>query len=144
MKMTLSLSATSMLTPALALVALSLLVWAAMIAVRPRAMIKAGVPWQAARYTAELTNLPRPARDVADNYNHLMEQPTIFYALVFYTHLVGNGDALSVGLAWGYVALRVLHSVIQMTVNIVAYRFWVFFASTLLLVALVARNVAAM
>ena len=142
--MTLSVAATSMLTPALALVMLSLAVWVAMIATRPRAMIRDEVPWQAARYTRDLTYLPAPARDIADNYNHLMEQPTIFYALVFYTHLAGNGDLVSVSLAWGYVALRIVHTLIQTTINIVAYRFWTFFASTLLLVGLVVRNLAAM
>jgi len=134
----------SILVPALALVILSLLVWATMIAVRPRAMIRAGVPWQAARYTADLTDLPRPARDVSDNYNHLMEQPTIFYALVFFTFLAGNGDGINLALAWGYVALRVVHSIIQLTVNIVKYRFWAFFGSTLLLIALTARNLLAL
>ena len=134
----------SILVPALALVILSLLVWATMIAVRPRAMIRAGVPWQAARYTADLTNLPRPARDVSDNYNHLMEQPTIFYALVFFTFLAGNGDGINLALAWGYVALRVVHSIIQLTINIVKYRFWAFFGSTLLLILLSARNLLAL
>jgi hypothetical protein len=142
--MTGSLSATSILTPALALVMLSLIVWAIMVAVRPRAMIRVGMPWQAARYTAELTDLPRPARDVADNYNHLMEQPTIFYALIFYTFLAGTGDGINVAIAWGYVGLRVVHSIIQMTINIVAYRFWTFFSSTLLLILLTVRNIIAL
>jgi len=110
--MTISLTAQSILTPALALVLLSLVVWAAMIATRPRAMIKANVEWQAARYTADLTYLPRPARDVSDNYNHLMDHPPIFYALVFYTFLAGNQDPINVSLAWGYVGLRVVHSLI--------------------------------
>lgn len=137
-------AAGGVLAPALALVLWTLVVWAVMIAVRPRAMIRAGVPWQAARYTAELTNLPPPARDVSDNYNHLMEQPTLFYALVFLTHLTGGDDGLSGGLAWSYVALRIVHSGIQMTFNRVTYRFWAFFASTLVLVALAARNLLAL
>ena len=80
----------SILTPALALVVLSLIVWAAMVATRIPAMARAKVPPQGARYTAELTMLPAPARDIADNYNHLMEQPTLFYALVFYSYLAGQ------------------------------------------------------
>lgn len=142
--MTTSLGATSMLTPALALVVLSLFAWTVMVIVRPRVMIRARLDWQAARYTSDLTYLPRPARDVADNYNHLMEQPTIFYALVFYTYLAGNGDAINVALAWGYFGLRVVHSAIQMTINVVKYRFWAFFGSTMLLFVLVGRNIAAL
>ena len=139
-----SVPATSILTPALALVVLSLIVWAIMVVVRPRAMMRAKISWQSARYTRDLTYLPRPARDVADNYNHLMEQPTIFYAVVFYTHLAGNVDFVNVGLAWFYVALRVVHSVIQMTVNRVPYRFWAFFVSTSLLIVMVVRNFASL
>lgn len=138
------IDATSILTPALVLVMLSLVVWAAMIATRPRAMIRAGVPWQAARHTAELTQLPGRSRDISDNYNHLMEQPTIFYALTFYTHLAGTTDEVSLALAWGYVALRVVHSLIQTTHNVVKYRFWPFFFSTLLLFGLAALNLAAL
>ena len=131
-----------MLLPALALVTLSLLVWIALVTIRPRAMIRANIPWQAARHTADLKDLPGNARDVADNYNHLMEQPTIFYALLFYTWLAGNSDELAVALAWSYVALRVLHTIIQLTNNWVPARFWTFLWSTLALMGLAARNIA--
>jgi len=134
----------SVLAPALALITLSLAVWVALVTVRPRAMILADVPWQSARHTAELTVLPGRARDVADNYNHLMEQPTIFYALVFYTALTGNGDALNILLAWSYTLLRIVHSVVQMTVNWVPLRFWLFLWSTLALWLLAARNLMAL
>ena len=139
-----TVAATSILTPALALVVLSLVVWAIMVVARPRAMIRARISWQSARYTRDLTYLPRPARDIADNYNHLMEQPTIFYAIVFYTYLAGNVDFVNVGLAWAYVAVRAVHSVIQMTVNLVHYRFCAFFVSTGMLIVLAIRNLAAL
>ena len=77
----------SILTPVLALVVLSLLVWIWMYARRIPAMQKAGIQPQEARFPAALQQLPDAARQVADNYNHLMEQPTIFYALVFYIFL---------------------------------------------------------
>lgn len=133
----------AILAPALAMIILSLAVWVALVTVRPRAMILANIPWQSARHTAELTDLPGRARDVADNYNHLMEQPTIFYAVVFYTALVGNGDALNILLAWSYTLLRILHSIVQMTVNWVPLRFWLFLWSTLALWFLAARNLMA-
>src|SRR4051794_11590980 len=103
----------SMLTPALALVILSLVVWAAMVATRIPALAQARIRPQGARYTSDLSILPAPARDIADNYRHLMEQPTIFYALVFYSYLAGQQDGINIALAWAYVALRFVHSLVQ-------------------------------
>lgn len=72
----------------------------------------------------------------AHNYNHLMEQPTLFYAIALSLALLGQGDGLNLHLAWAYVGLRVLHSLIQATVNVVAWRFLVFLAASLCLIAL--------
>ena len=132
---------TSILTPVLALVCLSLLVWIWMYATRIPAMGKAGIEPQAAMHPGSLDTLPSSVRRVADNYNHLMEQPTIFYALVFYVFLVGIVDPLFIWLAWGYVGLRVLHTLIQCTANVVNLRFLVFALSTFVLMVMVARAV---
>lgn len=132
---------TSMLTPVLALIVLSLLVWIWMYATRIPAMQRAGIDPQNARHPGSLDGLPSSARQVADNYNHLMEQPTIFYALVFYTVLAGHSDAFGIYLAWSYVGLRVVHTLIQCTVNNVTMRFSVFALSTLVLMAMAAREV---
>ena len=99
---------------------------------------------QEAQYPGSLNVLPKAARSAADNYNHLHEQPTIFYALVAYTFLVGNGDELNIMFAWAYVALRVLHSLIQISINVVAFRFLIFSLSSLTLMALAVRNVLAL
>lgn len=72
----------------------------------------------------------------AHNYQHLMEQPTIFYAIVFALILMGFDAHINVYLAWGYVGLRILHSIFQATVNVVPVRFLIFLLSTLCLVAL--------
>jgi hypothetical protein len=135
---------TTMLTPVLALIVLSLLVWIWMYATRIPAMQKAGIDPQNARHPGSLDGLPSSARQVADNYNHLMEQPTIFYALVFYVVLSGHSDQLHIYLAWAYVGLRVLHTLIQCTVNNVTLRFSVFALSTLVLMAMAAREVIAL
>jgi hypothetical protein len=134
----------SILTPVLALVILSLVVWVWMYATRIPAMQRADIQPQDVKFPADLLKLPDGARQVADNYNHLMEQPTIFYALVFYIFLVGHTDQLHIYLAWGYVLLRFVHTLIQCTVNIVNLRFTVFALSTFLLMAMAAREVAAM
>ena len=133
-----------MLTPVLTLIVWSLLVWIWMYATRIPAMQKAGVAPQDARFPGSLDKLPDYPRQVADNYNHLMEQPTIFYALCFYVVLAGHTDALNMELAWAYVSLRILHSLIQCTVNIVNLRFVVFSLSTLMLMAIAARQVVAL
>ena len=134
----------SILTPVLVLVVLSLVVWVWMYATRIPAMQRADIQPQDVKFPADLLKLPDGARQVADNYNHLMEQPTIFYAVVFYIFLVGHTDQLHIYLAWGYVLLRAVHTLIQCTVNIVNLRFTVFALSTLLLMAMAAREVVAM
>jgi hypothetical protein len=133
-----------MLTPVLALIVLSLLVWIWMYATRIPAMQRAGIDPQKARHPGSLDGLPSAARQVADNYNHLMEQPTIFYALCFYIVLAGHSDALNIYLAWTYVGLRVVHTLIQCTINNVTLRFAVFSLSTLALMVMAVREVVAL
>jgi hypothetical protein len=133
-----------MLTPVLALIVLSLLVWIWMYATRIPAMQRAGIDPQRARHPGSLDGLPSAARQVADNYNHLMEQPTIFYALCFYIVLAGHSDALNIYLAWTYVGLRVVHTLLQCTINNVTLRFAVFSLSTLALMVMAAREVVAL
>jgi hypothetical protein len=83
--------------------------------------------------------LPPAVRWKADNYNNLMEQPTLFYAVTLTLALLGADGGLNLGLAWLYVALRVVHSLIQATINIIMRRFTVFITATLVLVALSIR-----
>jgi len=135
---------TSILTPVLALIVLSLVVWIWMYATRIPAMQRAGIDAQNARFPGSLDVLPDTARQIANNYNHLMEQPTIFYAMVFYLYLTGQNDQLNIWLAWAYVGLRVLHTLIQCTINVVPLRFGVFTLSTLVLMAMAARALMAL
>lgn len=134
----------STLAAAMALVAWSLLIWVWMYAKRIPAMGKAKINPQDARFPGSLNGLPDDARQAADNYNHLMEQPTIFYAAAFYTYLSGGEDPLNIALAWGYVGLRVLHSLVQNTVNIVMIRFLLFSLSTLCLAGIAIQQVMAL
>jgi len=70
------------------------------------------------------------------NYNHLMEQPTIFYAIAITLALMGFGGGINYWLAWGYVGLRMVHSIVQCTVNIVAIRLPIFALATFCLLGL--------
>lgn len=83
--------------------------------------------------------LPDPVQWKAHNYIHLMEQPTLFYAVCLTLALLGAGGGLNATLAWIYVGLRVAHSLVQGTVNIIRYRFLLFAFSTLVLTVLAVR-----
>ncbi len=83
--------------------------------------------------------LPPQVMWKAHNYNHLHEAPTVFYAVAITLAMVGAGDGLNAQLGWGYVVLRVIHSVIQSTVNRVKLRFTVFAVSSFVLMVLVLR-----
>ena len=80
--------------------------------------------------------LPAEVQWKAQNYNPLMEQPTVFYAVALALAIGGMGGGLNAQLAWAYVILRILHSLIQVTVNRVMWRFGVFALASLALLAL--------
>ena len=80
----------------------------------------------------------------AHNYIHLMEQPTLFYAIALTLALIGEGDGTNALLAWAYVGLRVIHSLIQATVNIIRYRFFAFLLSSLVLLVLTVQTLIAL
>jgi hypothetical protein len=129
-----------MVAPVMALVAWSLVIWLWMYVQRIPAMQKAGIKPQDARFPGSLDKLPDGARQAADNYNHLMEQPTIFYAAALAIQVAGHADGMAVHFAWVYVGLRVVHSLVQTTVNLVALRFLVFVLSTGVMAAMVIRE----
>lgn len=134
----------NMMTPVLALVAWTLVVLVWLYVRRIPAMRKAGIDPAKIKGSESYASLPPlnpKAVWVADNYNHLHEQPVLFYALCVYTHLVGPIDALMVGLAWAYVGIRIVHSFIQITTNYVPLRFAVFNLGSLVLIVLAVRNV---
>jgi hypothetical protein len=83
--------------------------------------------------------LPPEVRWKADNHNHLMEQPTLFYAVVLTLAFVGAGAGLNAGLAWLYVGLRVVHSLVQATVNAIIVRFAIFMAASVVLLVMSVR-----
>ncbi|MDF1680540.1 MAPEG family protein [Ponticaulis sp.] len=130
------------LLPVLALITWTLIIWIWMYATRIPAMSKAGIDPQDGQRTGKLANaLPDSVAFKADNYNHLLEQPVIFYALAFFLSLGGGHDSVNVALLWGYVVLRVVHSLIQCTVNHVVSRFLVFTLSTICLIVIVVREI---
>lgn len=138
---------TGMMAPVLALIVWTLVMLVWLYARRIPAMRKAGIDPAKIKGSESYASMPPmdpKAVWVADNYNHLHEQPTIFYALCIYSHLTGVMDGLNVGLAWTYVALRVVHSLIQVTTNFVPLRFVIFNIGSLVLAIVAVRNVLAL
>ena len=135
------------LQPVVALAAWTMVMWAWMYATRIPAMLARKVdPDSLVRDPeAKLDRLlPPQVQWKAHNYNHLHEAPTVFYAVALVLAIGGQGDGLNAALGWLYVALRVIHSLVQATVNKVTLRFAVFVASSLVLMALIARAAIAM
>ncbi len=134
----------NIMAPMLVLIVWTFVIWVWLYATRLPAMRAAHIDPKRIKRKADLDALPVSVQQIADNYNHLHEQPTIFYALVIYSHTVGVADGLNVALAWTYVGLRVLHSLIQCTSNFVPVRFLVFAAASIVLMVMAARNVFAL
>jgi hypothetical protein len=125
------------LQPVVALVLWSMVMWAWLYATRIPAILGAKLEMDPAMTTADLSaRLPPQVRWKADNYNHLMEQPTLFYAVALTLALVGEGGGLNAYLAWGYVGVRVVHSLVQALANIIMVRFLIFMVGSLVLLAL--------
>lgn len=134
------MSYSPILIPVVALVAWTLIILAWMAVSRRRAFAKMGVTFSNIPPGSRGVNLDGKAPDEAQwkshNYNHLMEQPTIFYAIALTLAMMDMGGGINYWLAWGYVGLRVIHSLVQCTVNIVAIRFPLFALATLCLLGL--------
>ncbi len=128
------------LAPVVALVAWTFVIWTWMYATRLPAMQKAQMKSDPfAPRGAQMATLPPQVRWKADNYNHLMEMPTLFYAIALVLAVAGHGDGLNATLAWTYVGLRVMHSLLQVLINKIEVRFLLFFASSGVLVFLTVR-----
>lgn len=135
-------SASPILLPMLVLVIWTLIMLGWMAMARLPAMSAAKMDPQEGARTAELaTKLPANVQSKADNYNHLLEQPTIFYVVCLVLAVAGHGEGLNLVLAWAYVASRVVHSVVQATVNKVPLRFGIFLVGTIALLVMAVNGV---
>jgi hypothetical protein len=125
--------------PAIALVLWSLLMLAWLALTRLPAMSRAGIDLGSvvgARGVNLEGVIPDKVNWKSHNYTHLMEQPTLFYATVIILGVAGAGDGINLTLAWGYVGLRIAHSLVQAVWNRVSVRFALFSAATAALVLL--------
>ncbi|PXW75158.1 hypothetical protein C7451_107127 [Blastomonas natatoria] len=130
----------AILQPVVVLLAWTMFMWAWMYVTRIPAMQQAKID------VANLKGgtgkdldavLPQSVQWKAHNYNHLLDEPTIFYAVCIVLAIIGHGEGINVAVAWLYVALRIAHSLVQATVNRVAVRFLLFASSSMCLIVLI-------
>lgn len=128
------------LQPVVVLLAWTMVMWVWMYATRIPAMLKAGIDAKGmigSTGASLRAQLPDKVSWKADNYNHLHEAPTVFYAVVIVLAMMGQGEEVNTLVAWAYVVLRIAHSIVQATVNRVALRFALFAVSSIALMILI-------
>ena len=134
------ISQASVLSPVIALVLWTFVMCGWLYATRIPAINRSGVKIDPRRPSADLlAHIPPEVRWKADNYNHLMEQPTLFYAVSLTMAIIGQGNGLNTKLAWGYVILRIAHSLVQALVNHIMLRFSIFAMSSVVLLIMALR-----
>lgn len=132
------------LKPVVVLAAWTMIMWLWMYATRIPAMSKAKIDAKNLVGTTgrQLDDvLPPEVQWKAHNYNHLHEQPTVFYAVALALAFMGQGNNLNATIAWAYVGLRIVHSLVQVTSNRVMIRFGLFALSGIALLMLVVHAV---
>lgn len=133
------------LGPVVALVAWTLVMTIWMYAVRFPALARKGISLKGrvGSKGGDLDGVVEPeVQWKAHNHNHLMEQPTLFYAIALTLALMGFGGGINLWLAWAYVGFRVVHSLIQATVNVVRWRFLAHVTASLCLLGLTVHAAA--
>ena len=134
----------SILDPMLAMLAWSGFIVAILLLTRIPVVIKQWGNLQYAKHSDELRpKMSDKFRYITDNYNHIFEQPTLFYAVLIYIQLADTVSQTNVSLAWAYVCLRVIHSAIQLTSNNVSWRAASFATSSLILIGMISMEIFA-
>ncbi|WP_276679690.1 MAPEG family protein [Thalassolituus oleivorans] len=137
------LESVELLKPVIALIAWSMVMWFWIYVTRLPAMRAAKIdliPGEV--YEEKMAALPASVRWKADNYNHLMEQPTLFYALVISLCILGADSQLVIIAAWAYTLLRIAHSLVQSIFNKIEIRFLLFVLSNVALLVLLGNAVS--
>ncbi len=135
----------AILKPLFAMAMLTVSVALLMLFTRIPAMMRLKIHPQKGQDTRKLREfLPHEVNRVSNNYNHLFEQPVLFYAVCLALAVLGHVDSFFVICAWSYVALRTAHSLVQCLLDIVIIRFYLFIASWLVLIIMIAREALAL
>jgi len=133
------------LQPVFVLALLTTIMAISMYITRVGAMKRLRIHPQKGQDTSDLKKLlPKEVSRISNNYNHLFEQPTLFYAVSISIAILGHVDAIHVGCAWAYVILRVAHSIVQATIDKVIIRFYIFVTSWIVLAVMIVRETLAL
>jgi hypothetical protein len=119
------MDATRIFLPALAMVALTFVVWWVMYFQRLAQMRRERIHPQAVAVSAHAAARLSDTRG-SDNFRNLFELPVLFYLALVVAFVTVQVNAATLGLAWAFVALRVAHSAIQCTYNQVMHRFFAY------------------
>ncbi len=134
------MGAADILTPVMVLAGWTIIILIWLYATRIPAMQKAKIDPQAA-LEGDLSNkIPLKVRQIADNYNHLLEQPPLFYAVALAIAAMGHVDTVAIYAAWAYVILRIVHSLVQCTYHKVMHRWALFMLSSIALGVMVVNE----
>ena len=117
----------------LAQVALTFLVWVYLYSTRLGKIFRDKIDPQRLSNRNEAQALMVEVAGPSDNFKNLFETPVLFYAAVTVSLILFIQNPLLDSLAWSYVFLRALHSVVHITYNRIVHRFFVYFSSTLVL-----------
>lgn len=126
--------------PIVVLMIWTMIMWAWMYATRIPAMSRVKVNPDKLVRDPEASldkELPPEIQWKAHNYNHLHEQPTLFYAVALLLAMIGQGEGMNALLAWMYAGVRIIHSLVQVTANRVTVRFVLFAISSVVLIAMI-------
>lgn len=118
--------------PAVAMAALTFVVWVRLYVVRISEMRRERIHPQSLATSAQAAARLRDTR-AADNFRNLFELPVLFYLAVVVAAQTAQINVWVLSLAWAFAVLRVLHSVIHCSYNKVIHRFSVYFAGALVL-----------
>jgi len=118
--------------PAVAMVVLTILVTFKMFFERKRQIEAEGIRWREVATSSKMNERLADTR-AADNFRNLFETPTLFYLALVVAFLTAHVNTLTLALAWGFVALRYVHSAIHCGSNRIRYRLPVFFLACIVL-----------
>ncbi len=135
-------TAESILLPMLGMMLLTFAVWVYMYVLRIGHIVRQRIHPQKLTTPDKVAALiPEPVSYPAYNFRNLLELPILFYALCLLLYVAGTVDSWDLLAAWLFLVLRIVHSAIHCTVNIVRYRFYAYFASALVLWIMLVRVV---
>ena len=124
----------AVLHPIFAMLALTLAVMMRMGLARYRAVTRREVDHR--YYEVYQGEEPKHLRVLSRHFSNLVETPPLFYIACIIAFVTDQQGDLIIGLAWAYVALRLLHTCIHLGGNVVALRFKVFVLSMAVLAAM--------